>query len=433
MTDLLPNNIEAEECILAGILLDSSAINKLVRFPLAPDAFFLVAHRLIYQGALKLYDDDIIIDLTTISSYLKDQHLLKKVGGIAKLNQLLERTISADNIEYYAELVMEKFKRRQLIKTGNLIAQLASDTTQDLEGILNQSEEQILNITDKNESRLKAKWIAECSLNTLKGMQTKTNIPYPTGLTALDNLIGGLMKRDLTIVAARSSMGKTWFSCYLSYYFALTYQKPVVFFSIEMSEETITKRFWSISSGIDLTRLIQEKLLKTDLDVLKDAISHLKHLPILIDETSSERQNLLNIRATLRRIQYEQGEIGMIVLDHLQELDFNEKNRAQELGKITGSFKAMAKDFNCPFVALAQLNRKVESQNDKRPTMADIRDSGQIEEKADLILMLYRDEYYKKNTSHQGIMEIIVAKGRNGGVGSCQVKFDETRGGFEDL
>jgi replicative DNA helicase len=433
MTDLLPNNIEAEECILAGIILDSSAISKLVIFPLAPDAFFLVAHRLIYQAALQLYDADIIIDLTTMSSHLKDQHLLKKVGGIAKLNQLVTRTISADNIEHYAELVREKFKRRQLIKAGNIIAQLASDTTTDLEIILNQSEEQILNITDTNESRLRAKWIAECSLNTLKSMQTQKNSPYPTGLKALDNLIGGLMKRDLTIVAARSSMGKTWFSCYLSYYFALTYQKPVVFFSIEMSEETITKRFWSLSSGIDLTRLIQEKLLKNDLAVLKDAISELKHLPILIDETSSDRQNLLNIRATLRRIQYEQGEIGMIVLDHLQELDFNEKNRAQELGRITGSFKAMAKDFNCPFVALAQLNRKVESQNDKRPTMADIRDSGQIEEKADLILMLYRDEYYKKNSSHQGIMEIIVAKGRNGGVGNCRVRFDETRGRFEDL
>jgi replicative DNA helicase len=200
-----------------------------------------------------------------------------------------------------------------------------------------------------------------------------------------------------------------------------------------MSEETITKRFWSIRSGIDLTRLIQEKLLKSDLEALKEAIADIKHLPILIDETSSERQTLLNIRATLRRIQYERGEIGMIVLDHLQELDFNEKNRAQELGRITGSFKAMAKDFNCPFVALAQLSRKVESQNDKRPTMADIRDSGQIEEKADLILMLYRDEYYQKNTPNKGIMEIIVAKGRNGRVGSCQVKFDETTGRFEDL
>lgn len=432
MTDLLPNNIEAEESILAGIMSDSSAMNRLATL-LPTDAFFLVAHRLIYQASLDLFYDDKITDLMTISSYLKDQKLIKKVGGIAKLNQLVERTVSAENIEHYAELILEKYKRRQLIEAGNAMAQLGYDTTTDLETIFNQSEEQIFRITERKGDKIQAKWIAECSIATLKKMLEQKGSPYPTGLKALDNLIGGLIKRDLVIIAARSSMGKTWLACYLSHYFALTYEKPVVFFSIEMSEEAITKRFWAMRSGINLTRLIQEKLLKNEVEMLKEAIPAIKRLPIVIDETSSEGQNLMNIRATLRRIQYERGEIGMIVLDHLQELDFNEKNRAQELGRITGSLKAMAKDFNCPFVALAQLSRKVESQNDKRPTMADIRDSGQIEEKADLILSLYRDEYYKKNSSNKGIMEILITKSRNGQRGSCQLKFDEATGHFEDL
>jgi replicative DNA helicase len=247
-------------------------------------------------------------------------------------------------------------------------------------------------------------------------------------------LIGGLIKQDLIIVAARASMGKTWLACHLTNYIAITQHKPVIFFSAEMSSEQLTKRLLSMHSGIDSHRLIHNTIYADEYETLKQALGTLGELPIIIDDTPAYALTPAKIRSVLRKIRHERGELGLVVLDYIQKLgDRSAGNRAQAVGKFSGAFKDIAKEFDVPFVALAQINRGVESQSNKRPGMADIKDSGDIEQDMDLGLLLYRDEYYNSDSLESGVMEIIVSKNRNGSVGTCKVKFDPSIGRFSNV
>lgn len=435
MTDnnLPPTNIEAEEAILGSVLFDPSAIG--IAAPILPvEAFYVAAHQQIYKAALELHNQDELTDLISISTWLKDHKSLTKAGGTAKLAQLLNQTISATNIDRYINLVLEKYQRRQLIAAANEIKALGYDNATELEAIFNTSEEKIFNLTTNKQDKFKPLPIGDCLASVFEKIEQGSSPAYPTGLEDLDALIGGLIKQDLIIIGARASMGKTWLACHLANHIATEQQKPVVFFSAEMSNEQLTKRFLSMHTGIDSHRLMHNQIYEEEYDVLVNGLTKLAELPIIIDDTPATQLTPAKVRSVLRRIRSDKGELGLVVLDYIQKLgDRAAGNRAQTVGKFSGAFKDIAKEFDVPFVALAQINRGVESQANKRPLMSDIKDSGDIEQDMDLGLLLYRDDYYNQDTENSGVMEIIVGKNRNGSTGTCRVKFDPSVGRFDDL
>ena len=432
MTDnnLPPSNIEAEEAILGSILFDPSAIS--IAAPMLPiEAFYVAAHQQIYKATLELHNQDKTTDLLSVSTWLKDHRSLTRAGGTAKLTQLLNRTVSATNIDRYIDLVLEKYQRRQLIAVANEIEALGYDNATELETVFNTSEEKIFNLTTNKQDKFKPLPIADCLASVLEKIDKGSSPAYPTGLEDLDALIGGLIKQDLIIIAARASMGKTWFACHLANHIAIEQKKPVVFFSAEMSNEQLAKRFLSMHSRIDSHRLMHNEIYEDEFDVLVSGLTKLAELQIIIDDTPATQLTPSKVRSVLRRIRSDKGELGLVVLDYIQKLgDRAAGNRAQTVGKFSGAFKDIAKEFDVPFVALAQINRGVESQANKRPLMSDIKDSGDIEQDMDLGLLLYRDDYYKQDTEEAGIMEIIVGKNRNGSTGTCKVSFDSAIGKF---
>ena len=429
--NLPPTNIEAEEAILGGILFDPGAISIAASI-LPVEAFYVAAHQQIYKAALKLHGQDKLTDFMGVSTWLKDHKSLTKAGGTAKLSQLLNRTVSATNIDRHINLVLEKYQRRQLIATANDIKALGYDNATELETVFNTSEEKIFNLTTNKQDKFKPLPIGDCLASVFNKIEQGSSPAYPTGLNDLDAVIGGLIKQDLIVVAARASMGKTWLACHLANHIATEQQKPVVFFSAEMSSEQLTKRFLSIHSGIDSHRLVHNEIYEDEYDVLVNGLTQLAELPIIIDDTPATQLTPAKVRSVLRRIRSDKGELGLVVLDYIQKLgDRAAGNRAQTVGKFSGAFKDIAKEFDVPFVALAQINRGVESQANKRPLMSDIKDSGDIEQDMDLGLLLYRDDYYNSDTSDLGVMEIIVSKNRNGSTGTCRVNFDPSVGRFK--
>ncbi|MDZ8070402.1 MAG: replicative DNA helicase [Nostoc sp. DedQUE08] len=429
----LPQDTDAEEGILSSILLDASAISKIADI-LPVDAFYLSAHQQIYKAALELYYQDKLTDITTVGSWLSDHKLLRNVGGRNKLAQLANNKVSADNIDSYAELVLEKYKRRQLIEAGTKIVELGFDTTIDLEKVIDLSEEKIFKITENKVDKFSPEVISKSLALIVEQLGQEVTPALSTGLIDLDKLMGGLLNEDLIVIAARTSMGKTWLGCHFANHVALTYNLPVVFFSAETNKEQLTKRFLAMHAKIDFKRLIGNKVYKSEIAELRKALEVLYSLPIIIDDTPASLQNPIKMRSALRRIKFERGNLGLIVMDYIQKLgDRAASNRAQAVGKFSGAFKDLAKEFSCPFVALAQINRGVENQTDKRPAIADIKDSGDIEQDMDVGLLLYRDEYYNSNTPDKGVMEISVAKNRNGATGVCKVLFDGSIGEFRNI
>ncbi len=261
-----------------------------------------------------------------------------------------------------------------------------------------------------------------------------TNIPpgYLTGLLDLDDMTGGMVRKDLIIVAARVSMGKTWFGGHLALQFAGKHQLPVVFFSAEMSKESLTKRFLASLSGINVQRLIWNKVHDKEWDeCLSAAIGELVKMPIFIDDTPGTRLTPATMRNVLRRVEDQHGKIGLVVLDNLQLLgERSAVNRAQDVAALAGQCKAIAKDFDVPFVALAQIHRGVESRNDKRPLLLDLKEGGDIEQYADVALCLYRDDYYNPDSIEKGKIELIVRKQRNGALGTAKCWFSPEKGSF---
>jgi replicative DNA helicase len=430
MSDVVLQNIDAEEGVLGGILLDPSAISIVANI-LPSSAFYITAHQRIYQAALVLHSKNKLVDLMSVTTWLYDHELLEKVGGQSKLAQLVERTVSAVNIDRYAELILDKYQRRQLVSAANEIITLAQETSIELETVLEHSEQKIFNTTKYQSDRFEPEPISKCLITAFNQLEQGETTGISTGLVDLDGLTGGgLIRQDLIVIAARASMGKTWLACHLSNYLALK-GMPVVFFSAEMSKSQLTKRFLAMHSEIDSSRLIQNKIYKSEWDVLTRAVGTISELPIIIDDTPANAQTPSKMRSVLRRIQSERGQSGLVVLDYIQKLGNRAAgNRAQVIGSFSGAFKDIAKEFDVPFVCLAQINRGVESQTNKRPTMADIKDSGDIEQDMDLGLLLFREEYYNPDTADKGVMEVAVAKNRNGSTGVCKVLFNPSVGLF---
>ncbi|MBD2359310.1 replicative DNA helicase [Tolypothrix sp. FACHB-123] len=386
---LPPQNIEAEEAILGGILLDSEAIGR-VSDRLIAEAFYISAHKEIYQAASRLHAQGKPTDLLSVTSWLADNNMLNRIGGRNKLATLVDRTVSAVNIDALAVLVMDKYMRRQLIKAGNEIVHLGYETDKDLPRVLDQAEQKVFGVTqEKVQSGLIH--ISDVLINNFQDIEERNqgiSLPgIPCGFYDLDAMTSGFQRSDLIIVAARPAMGKTSFAMNLAQYIAHSEvpvkgsdivemkKLPVAVFSLEMSKEQLVQRLLASEAGIESGYLRSGRLSQAQWEPLSLAISKLSDIPLFIDDTPNI--TVTQMRSQARRLQAEQGiNLGLIVIDYLQLMEGAGDNRVQELSKITRSLKGLARELSVPVIALSQLSRGVEARTNKRPMLSDLRESG---------------------------------------------------------
>ena len=429
-----PQNIEIEEGILGGILLDPEAIGRVLEL-LTPEAFYIPAHAEIYRAAVALNSQGKPIDLMTITDYLTDQKQLEKIGGQAKLIQLLERTVSAVNIDSLAAVIAEKYTRRQLIAAGNKITAQGYDTVSKIEVSLDKSEQAIYNIS-ANRSGTKLTTLSSALATTAKDIDERRTTLAPPGLTCdfldLDGMTGGFSRSDLIILAGRPSMGKSAMGFQVAHNIARKHQLPVLIFSMEMSKEQIVQRFIASEAGVDSNRLRAGRISDIEWSSVLGSIDRMNQLPIYIDDTSDI--SVAGMRAQARRACAETGKpLGLILLDYIQLMgNGNSDNRVEELDKIARGLKGLAKEFTVPLIALSQLSRGVEARNDKRPMMSDLRSSGAIEQTADIVIMLYRESYYNPNSINKET-ELIINKNRNGPTGTVKMFFEPGLTKFKNI
>ncbi|MHC5935944.1 replicative DNA helicase [Nostoc sp.] len=374
---LPPQNIEAEEAILGGILLDPEAISR-VSDRLLPEAFYISAHKDIYQAVVRLHAQGKATDLLSVTSWLTDHDILARIGGRNKLATLVDRTVSAVNIDALAGLVMDKYLRRRLIKAGNEIVHLGYETETELPIVLDQAEQKVFSVTqERPQSGLVH--ISDTLINNFQDIEDRNQgiaLPgIPCGFYDLDAMTSGFQRSDLIIVAGRPSMGKTAFCLNLAHNIAASYKLPVAIFSLEMSKEQLTQRLLASEAQIESSYLRTGRLSQTQWEPLSRAIGILSEMPIYIDDTPNI--TVTQIRSQARRLQAEQGtELGLIVIDYLQLMEGAGDNRVQELSKITRQLKGLARELSVPVIALSQLSRGVEARTNKRPMLSDLRESG---------------------------------------------------------
>ena len=426
-------NVEAEEAVLGAILLDPEAMGRIAE-TLEPKSFSLRSHQTIYKASLALYSEGKPTDLMTVTTWLSDHKLLEKAGGQLGLTQLLDRTVSATNIDQYGLLISDKQTRRNLIESAHKIIELAEDTSQPLETVIQKSEEQIANIS-QSKSQQDLVSIGETLIDTFQEIEdrSESKIPpgVPSGFYDLDTMTGGFQRSDLIIVAGRPAMGKTALAVQFGFKIAKK-GLPVAVFSLEMSKGQLVQRLLAVEAKIESTRLRAGNIQQEEWEPLTEAISKLAELPIFIDDSSNP--TVSEIKKKAQKLQAENdGKLGLILIDYLQLMDGGSDNRVQELSRITRGLKGMAKDLNVPVVVLSQLSRSVEQRTNKRPMLSDLRESGSIEQDADLVMMIYRDDYYNPNTSDGGIAEIILAKHRNGPTGTVKLLFDSQFTQFKNM
>lgn len=423
---LPPQNIEAEESILGGVLLDPEAVGRVAEL-LTPDTFYISAHQEIYRAALALHAQGSPTDLMCVTAWLQDQGLLEKVGGQSKLTQLVDSIVSAVNIDQYAALIKEKFLRRQLIKATNEVNRMAYDTSKSLEVILDEAEQQIFSVTqDRASQGLVA--TEDILASTFAEIEQRSLGQVLPGLSCnfydLDAMTQGFQRSDLIIVAGRPSMGKTALTLQIARQVAEIHQLGVAVFSLEMSKEQLVQRLLSCEAGIDSNYLRAGRIQQNQWEPLSRAIGTLSQLGIYIDDSPNPSIN--ELRSNARRLQAERPEgLGLVMIDYLQLMGSGDsEGRVQEISKITRALKGLARELNVPVIVLSQLSRGVESRTNKRPLMSDLRESGSIEQDADLIVLLYRDDYYNPDSPERGICELNIAKHRNGPVGTVKLLFE---------
>lgn len=431
-----PQNIEAEQSILGGILLDNLAINNVLELLDVTD-YYSEAHRKIFSALIDLAEKSEPCDLITLSNILRDRRQIEDVGGMAYLASLVDNVPSAANIEYYSKIVKEKAVLRKLIGASTEILNKSYASVSDVEQVLDEAEHSIFEISQNKikPSFFPLKDLIKDSFKTIEQLFEKKSLitGVATGYNDLDKLTSGLQNSDLIIVAGRPSMGKTAFALNMAQNAAIGTDIPVAIFSLEMSKEQLSMRMLASEAKVDSQRLRKGFLGETDWPKLTTAAGKLSDAPIFIDDTPAI--SVLEMKAKTRRLKAEKG-LGLIVLDYLQLMRGKDTSapREQEISEISRSLKSLAKELNVPIVALSQLNRQVEARTDKRPQMADLRESGAIEQDADVILFIYRDEVYNKSEDNpeKGFAEIIIGKQRNGPTGKVKLTFlkDYTR--FED-
>ena len=427
----LPHNFLAEKMILSCLLVNSEAIELTIR-TLSIEAFYFKNHQEIYRAIIFMYKNKVPIDILTLITFLQDNGLLKQVGGVKILIELISQLPNLVYLEEYLSLVKDKFIRRSLIKLGYEVINSGYVTNIPLETIVNELENKVFNLTNKIQAQ--KLWSSAELLDTIFfDLKTKSLNPILSGLNSgfydLDSLTQGFQKSDLIIIAGRPSMGKTAFGLTIASNIIKNSKLPVLFFSLEMSKEQIMYRLLAMETNINQMKLKSGKLYQNDWIKLNKIIKILSKLPFFIDDTFN--LSIQDIRSKIKTIIFEQNNIGLIIIDYLQLMQNSKlktENRVQELSKITRSLKTLAREFNIPIIALSQLSRNVENRIDKRPILSDLRESGSIEQDADLVLMLHRSNYYPAKQPEEvspQLIELIIAKQRNGPIGTIKLKFDQ--------
>ncbi len=418
-----PHSVESEQSILGSILLDKDAIITVTE-TIQPEDFYKEAHKIIYECMLKLNSKNEPIDLITLTEELKKQDSLENIGGISYITSLSTIVPTTTNVKYYADIVKEKSVLRKLIKVSNDILNSGYDNSVKVEEILEQAEKKIFDISQEKSSE-DFKSINSVLMDTYDMIEKLyTNKEEITGITTgfddLNKKINGLQRTDLILVAARPAMGKTAFSLNLVQNAALKGNASVAVFSLEMSKEQLVQRMLSAQSNVELKKIKTGNLDENDWPRIIDAMSVLSNANIYIDDTPGIKMS--ELRSKCRKLKIEKG-LDFVLIDYLQlmEGEGNNENRQQEISKISRSLKIIAKELNCPVVALSQLSRAPEQRSDHRPMLSDLRESGSIEQDADIVMYLYRDEYYHPDSERKNIGEIIISKNRHGETGSVEL------------
>ena len=440
---LPPHSVEAEQSVLGGLMLESSALDKIADL-ITQDDFYRFEHRLIFRQIVRMSEQAKPVDVITVAESLEIAGELDKVGGLAYLGSLAQNVPSAANIRRYGEIVRERSIMRQLVEVGTDIADSAYNPTgRDAAQLLDEAEGKVFQIAEAG-SRGKQGFMSMPPLltqvveriETLYGRENTSDVTgTPTGYTDLDRMTSGLQPGDMVVVAGRPSMGKTAFSINIAENIALDSKLPVAIFSMEMGAAQLAMRMLGSVGKLNQHDLRSGKLQDDDWGRLTHALGRLNDAPIFIDESAA--LSSLELRARARRLHRQHGQLGLIVVDYLQLMSSNagkaSENRATEISEISRALKGLAKELEVPVMALSQLNRSLEQRPNKRPVMSDLRESGAIEQDADLILFIYRDEVYNSDSPDKGKAEIIIGKQRNGPIGKVELAFRGEYTRFDNL
>ncbi len=433
-----PHSVEAEQAVLGGIFLRNNVFHSIVDLVISED-FYIPSHSIIFAAFVELYRRSAPIDLVSVATYLQDNNNLEAAGGSVYLAELASKVVSGANAEYYATLVRDKALQRSLITVCADIIGNSFDTSRDVNSLLSESEQAVFAVADRTSSGKKFKsskdLIAEVFEELTMRMERNESVTgVTTGYTRLDSLTAGLQPSDLVIVAARPSMGKTAFALNMAMRAAVQDNVPVAIYSLEMSMEQLMMRMLCSWGKVNLADVRRGFLEQDAWNRLYAAADVLGKAPIFIDDSPSLTP--MELSARTRRLKAEAG-VGMVMVDYLQLMRSAKRtdSREQEISDISRSLKALAKEMDIPVVALSQLNRKLEERGDKRPLLSDLRESGAIEQDADVIMFIYRDEVYNKNPDNpaKGTAEIIIGKQRNGPVGMATLAYVAPFTAFEDL
>ncbi len=428
---LPPHSIEAEQSLIGGLLLDNSAWDRIADIVSEFD-FYRDDHRRIFAHIRKLVETGRPADVVTVYESIEHANQAEQTGGLAYLGEIANATPSAANIRRYAEIVHERAVLRKLVTVGDEIAASALNPAgRDVKSLLDGAEQKVFEIAEAG-NRIGQGFQAITPLlgdvvDRIEKLYNRENPSDITGLATgfhdLDRITSGLQPGDMIVVAGRPSMGKTAFALNIAEHAGMELRQPVAIFSLEMSGPQLAMRFLSSAGRLDQTRIRNGKLSDEDWEKMSVALGKLHEAPIHIDETGAI--NASDLRARARRLHRQYGPLGLIVIDYLQLMSSlkDNENRATEISEISRSIKALAKELQVPIIALSQLSRKVEERNDKRPLMSDLRESGAIEQDADIVMMMYREEYYKPDTTEKGVAEVIITKHRNGPTGMVKLTF----------
>jgi len=437
---LPPQNVEAEKSVLGALMLDKDAIIKVANL-IRPGDFYRDDHNLIYDAMLELYEKRDPIDVLSLSNRLEEKNKLDAVGGSSYLTELVNSVPSSSNITHYAKVVQKKSTLRKLILAANEILELGYQEGEDVEKILDDAEQKLFGVSQKflKQDFVPIRSILESAFNRIdelhKGDHKLRGVP--SGYPDLDNILAGFQKSDLVILAARPSIGKTTFALDLARQIATKEKVPVGIFSLEMGSDQLIDRMLAAESGVDLWRLRTGRL-KTgdgdnDFEKIGDAMGILSEAPIYIDDAGSA--NVMEMRTMARRLQSEHN-VGLIIIDYLQLMEGRSgggDNRVNEVSEISRALKQLARELNIPIIALSQLSRSVESRSPQIPKLSDLRESGSIEQDADIVMFLYREDREKPDTPNKNIVEVHIAKHRNGPIGRISLYFNENSTTFKSL
>lgn len=423
-----PHHIEAEQAVLGSIFLEREALITVSEI-LSSEDFYRTSHKKIYETMLSIAEKGEPVDLITVTTALRDRKWLDEVGGVQYLSDLASSVPTAANVDYYAQIVAEKALLRRLIRTATEIATSGFQGIDPVESIISDAERSILEISQKGQRSGFVK-IADVLMETYNRLDFLSKnrgevTGVPTGYHDLDRMTSGFQPSDLIIVAARPSVGKTAFALNVAQNVAVRAQKSVAIFSLEMSAQQLVSRMLCAEANVDANKLRSGHLDEEDWEKLIMGMGSLADSPIFIDDTPGI--TISEIRSKLRRLSAEQNGLGMVLIDYLQLITGRSRggaeNRQQEISEISRQLKGLARELNVPVIALSQLSRAVEQRQDKRPMLSDIRESGSIEQDADIVAFLYRDDYYNPETEDKNIIEIIIAKQRNGPTGKVKLAF----------